>query len=186
MPKIKISLWLPVFLCLIYHFGMGQWVFSFLIAAVIHELGHIACIYYLGARVTALRLSVGGAVIESTPLSYRQEALCAFAGPFAGFLTALLSIRIFPAIGFFALAQSLYNILPVFPLDGGRSLKAILSMRLPLHKAEQLLNLIHIGTLLAILLLSMCYLRPRLSGVWFLFPVVTLVLQTAPIPWRKG
>lgn len=186
MPRIKVSLWLPVILCLFYRLGMGRWLFPFLAAAAVHELGHFLCVYWLGARVTFFQLSIGGAVIETTPLSYRQEALCAFAGPFAGLLMAFVLHHILPWLSFFALAQSLYNLLPVYPLDGGRALKAVLGLRLSLARVERILHLVSICVLILVFFLSMLLLHPILPWPWFILPAAALFLQALPHLWSNG
>ena len=54
-----------------------------------------------------------------------QEFLSAMAGPAAGFLLVLL-FPWFPRIAFSALVQSLFNLLPIYPFDGGRVIRSIM------------------------------------------------------------
>ncbi|MGM9641158.1 MAG: site-2 protease family protein [Faecousia sp.] len=137
MPRIKISPWLPVGLCILYRIDPLGCFWPFLVAAGFHELGHILFLYLSGARVQALAFSLTGAAIETSPLSYRQEMLCALAGPFFGLLLLAVGKR-FPWLAFWGFIQSMFNLLPIYPLDGGRFLRAVLAMRLPLHRAERI------------------------------------------------
>ncbi len=65
-----------------------------------------------------------GAKIESYGLSGTGELLCILAGP-VGSLMLLLVLRVLPTLGLFGLIQGFFNLLPVYPLDGGRAVVCI-------------------------------------------------------------
>lgn len=65
--------------------------------------------------------------------------ICALAGPLGSFLLVCM-IRWFPMIGFCAGIQGLYNLLPVYPFDGGRVLQALVG--------EKAANIIGLWTIL--------------------------------------
>lgn len=117
-----------------------------LLAAGVHELGHALAVVLCRGRILRLSLGASGARMETTPLSYRQEVLCALAGPLAG-LSLLLVRRYAPWLALWGLMQSLYNLLPVYPLDGGRALRALLLLHLPLERGEALSQLVSRCTL---------------------------------------
>ena len=90
-----------------------------LLAAAVHELGHLWAIRLTGGRVRRIRLHGGGACIEASPMEPGKEIFCALAGPMTGALT-VLAWRIFPELAMAGAVQTVFNLLPVYPLDGGR------------------------------------------------------------------
>ena len=88
--RVRISPWFPVLLCAFYRLDPVGCFWPFLGAAAIHEVGHCLAVLLCGGSIHSLALTARGAVLQTSPLSYRQEALCALAGPCAGFFAALL------------------------------------------------------------------------------------------------
>ena len=114
----------------------GRVLVWFLLACLVHELGHIAAIRLLGGQMRDVTLTGVGAVLQPTRLlTYREECLVALAGPAASFLLALLAAawgRRFGGgdaylLSGLSLALAVFNLVPAGPLDGGRFLGALLS-----------------------------------------------------------
>lgn len=112
----------------------------FFLSVVLHELGHSIVARHYGIPVSSIKLFVFGGVsqIETEPSSAKVEFLMAVAGPLVSFALA----GIFAGLGvvfasvapLLALAKylayingalGLFNLIPGFPLDGGRVFRAI-------------------------------------------------------------
>ena len=96
-----------------------------LAAAAVHELGHWLAVRAVGSRVAGITVGAGGMVMETLPLTAPQEILCALAGPAGSFLLLPL-YRVLPLLSLCGLVQGCFNLLPLYPLDGGRALACIL------------------------------------------------------------
>lgn len=120
---------------------------------VLHEYGHILTARHFGIATRDITLlPIGGvASVERMPERPGQELLVALAGPAVNGLIAFVLIAVFGLdldadlgagsvddlkIGFatrLALANvmlALFNLIPAFPMDGGRVLRALLSLRM--------------------------------------------------------
>lgn len=100
------------------------WLLAWGCAVCIHELGHLAMLRLLKLPVQGMNAD-GSGIRLRTEFAYAwQELLCALAGPAAGLLL-LLAAPVFPRLALCGAFHSLYNLLPVYPLDGGRVLWAL-------------------------------------------------------------
>jgi len=97
------------------------------IAALIHECGHIFMMIALSCRPTCIKLSFYGAGIttgSTVPSSNLHMILISAAGPLANIIS-LWMIHIFKGNAEAQLvhtALAAINLIPVFPLDGGQIL----------------------------------------------------------------
>ncbi len=125
---------------------------------VMHELGHSLTARRFGIGVSRiLLLPIGGmAEFDSIPRQPRRELLITLAGPAVNFAIVLalwpwvttppgwLDGEIPVTLGgfgwelwFMNIVMGCFNLLPVFPMDGGRILRSLLAMRWPYLKATQ-------------------------------------------------
>ena len=102
-----------------------RWCAGVFLAALVHELSHIGAIYLLGERILDIRIGILGAIIETQPMKQGREVLCAAFGPLGSLIFAA-AFSFFPEAALCALVQGLYNLLPLYPLDGGRILHCLL------------------------------------------------------------
>ena len=162
---------------------------AFFICVVLHELGHSLTARRYGVRVPRiLLLPIGGmAQFDRIPRKPAQELLITIAGPAVNFVIAavlfvavwrgLINTEAVPkysfnslidTLWFWNLVMGLFNLLPVFPMDGGRILRALLAFRLPYLRATWWAALIS-KILAPIFSIIAFYQGWNMLGVLFLF-----------------
>lgn len=112
-----------------------QWLTAWVVAVSVHELGHVSAVLLCGGKITHFTFRIDGLVLESSVLPRGKQFLCIMAGPLCA-LTLILFANRFPRTAFCALIQSIYNLLPVYPLDGGKILHLLLEDRCPPQKIQ--------------------------------------------------
>ena len=132
MKRLELRPGFVALVCLAYYLCPGRVFWRWTLLCLLHELGHLAALAACGVRVERLRLRTLGAVIETEGCSSRAEALCALAGPAVNLFAFWALRRVEPGAALLSLALALSNLLPVYPLDGGRALRALCSRYLPL------------------------------------------------------
>lgn len=151
------------------------YVLALFVCVTLHEFGHALAAGRFGVRVPRIMLlPIGGmAEMDSIPRRPREEIIVALAGPAVNYvLIGVLMIFVrFPAgwrPGYVELTTAdflrhlvvvnavmgVFNLLPAFPMDGGRVFRALLAIRLPYLKATRIA--VGVGKLVAIL--GACYL----------------------------
>lgn len=133
-PDIRIT---PGF-CIIMAIGLLvlplKWVFGWLGAVAIHELAHLIALVLFDVRIMSVKLDVGGASIQTAEMILWQELMCALAGPLLGLIPVMFFADV-PYMSICAVILSAFNLIPVYPLDGGRALFCICRMFLSARSA---------------------------------------------------
>ncbi|SFE70910.1 M50 family metallopeptidase [Alteribacillus iranensis] len=117
-----------------------------------HEMGHAAAAFHFKWRVKKIELLPFGGVMETSENGSRplhEEVMVAVAGPFMHIPLILLSFFLVsfhfwqPADHTMFLHYNLvllcFNLLPIWPLDGGKLLQAFLSSRLSFYHAQKVM-----------------------------------------------
>lgn len=119
----------------------------YLTTIVLHELAHAEASIRLGYTLDRFVLMPYGAALKGDfeGVRPRDEIIIAVTGPLFNASVAVICVAlwwIYPPIYVFTdrlvaanIFTAAFNLLPVFPLDGGRALLAALSVRLPRQKA---------------------------------------------------
>jgi Zn-dependent protease len=161
---------------------------------VLHELGHslMARQYGIGTADITLYLFGGVARLERMPRSAGPELLIALAGPavnfaIAGVLFAMIGLVEAAGVSPFLMEQvlitnlalGLFNLLPIFPMDGGRVLRALLSGWMGRRRATEVAAMI--GRMVAVVG-GIVFLA---NGMWQLAAVALFVFMMAGMELRQ-
>ncbi|AGB36062.1 site-2 protease family protein [Natronococcus occultus] len=129
--------------------GFTPWILGFVAAVglfvgvVLHELGHSLTAQRYGFPIDSITLWLFGgiAALSEMPEDWRQEFNIAIAGPIVSVLVGVGSYVLFVltpeafgearfVLGYLAVlnvALAIFNMIPAFPMDGGRILRALLA-----------------------------------------------------------
>ena len=102
-----------------------SWQMAAILAAFVHEMCHYLAARIWKVRIRGIRIGIGGMLMYTEPMPAEKEFVVAMAGP-AGSLLLGLWMRQFPELALCGMIQGAYNLIPVFPLDGGRMLRCLM------------------------------------------------------------
>ena len=129
-------------------------------SVLLHELGHTLAARHYGIRTLEIVMyPIGGVSRPERQPEAREELPIALAGPLVNFLIACaLAAFVASQQGFVALQKLveptdanlaerlalgnlllfLFNLLPAYPMDGGRILRSLLALRMPVDRATRI------------------------------------------------
>lgn len=180
-----------------------NWVISLFISIVVHEISHARTAKKLGYKTDYIFIDIlhGGAMIDGSYTKNDKHSISiAFAGPLSNLILALLGflIAVVAGIGFNISDDSLFilfianfisinlllfvmNLIPIYPLDGGRISKSIFSMLFGKEKG-QLVNGVISFILSSLVLIYSIY---QINFVLIIISFVFLVASYFEIKPRK-
>jgi len=172
--------------------------FALFVSVIFHEYGHALTAKYFGVKTKdIILLPIGGlARLENLPKKPLHEFVVAAAGPAINLVIALiLGIvlwleyhgeigrifstrgtlilrwhRVIPMLFVLNLSLAIMNLIPAFPLDGGRMLRAVLAIKLGRLKATKIAS--YLGQALSVILIGYGIYRHDLMSIllgFFLF-----------------
>lgn len=131
----------------LFYQSTSSFLVTFLLAAALHEGGHLLAARWRGVPVRALSMTAFGCVldfVDEALVRDRDLLWIAAAGPLCNLLFALLCVT--PWVGRWRgaalfgaehLLLALFNLLPVFPLDGAVLCAGLLKPNVGERRAEQ-------------------------------------------------
>ena len=159
----------------------------FYVCLLAHELSHSLVARGHGVKVSGITLWLFGGVsqLEGEPASARDEALIAGVGPLTSLVIAALAYglflitqgsaliaALFAYLAFVNLALGLFNLVPAFPLDGGRLLSSFLWWRSG-SRQRGVHNAVQVGRVFAYLMIGAGVLElffgAVANGIWIAF-----------------
>lgn len=161
--KLDLKIFLLLFLFLLT--SQLEMYLLLMLFAIIHELGHLAAGLILKFKPEEIKLTPVGLQIQfkvsdeeyklNNVKSYTiKKAIIALAGPLTNFIIATIMIAIaqinielqytymFSLIVYSNLLIAMFNLIPIYPMDGGRVVKEILSIIFGKKKAYKITYMI--------------------------------------------
>ena len=157
----------------------------FFVSILLHELGHAVVALRHGLRTTSITLFIFGGVaqLERDPTDGRAEFWMAAAGPGVSLILALIfyvgstlpfagpaTAAVAKYLALINLMLALFNLIPAFPMDGGRLLRGALWGHLGKARATRIAS--GAGTLFAYLLIfggvASLLNGDSLGGFWYI------------------
>ena len=155
MKKLKIKLsFFFIFIVLALAWTANKFTLLALLAAAIHEAGHLVASKLFNIRVCELDFGLLGARLKTSEAlcSYSQEILLCFFGPLFNFFSAGIVYIMANSKGclteeveffiFSSLILGVLNLLPIRTFDGGRIIEAALCYFLPAEKVFLIINIL--------------------------------------------
>ena len=155
------------------------WLLAWLTAAAIHEICHILALRLCDCEIDSVRIGPGGAKIQGEIPQGISGMVCALAGP-AGGLLLLAFLHIIPRVALCGLFQSVYNLLPIYPLDGGRALQGLLTQAFGNQRGKlfsRIIGYLFLALLFGVSLYAAVGLK---FGIWLMFPTLALIFKNTP------
>lgn len=171
--RFRIDLKIFIFLIIFYFTKQIEIYAMIMLFALIHELGHLLAGLLMGMKPEKIELMPFGVSIsfkikveeynkkiKKGNMLEIKKILVALAGPLTNFIIIIIAsninIDLFKAliVIYTNFLIMIFNLLPIYPLDGGRILKGILHINFGIQKSEFYTNIISKITVTIITILS--------------------------------
>ena len=189
--RVGIKLHFLFFIILAYmlSFEIGKYYITSLFYASVHEFAHIAVLSKLYDGDFTVTLGAFGMRLQyddTVRFSLKNEAVTEFSGPAVNAVLGIVFLILYknyPDSEFFRVSfiinasLAFFNLLPIVPLDGGRFLYNIISIKSTADRADSVLNVCGVVTLILFALFAVfARFKPGVTIV-FLYIAVSFVLR---------
>ena len=181
-------------------FGEFYAFLSSILCVILHEMGHSLVGRKLGYKLNVITLMPYGAMLsgENSTFSKNDEIKIAIAGPIVNALLIILTFvlwTIFPAtysfLEVFMMANIYtlcFNLLPVYPLDGGRILQASLTSKVGFAKSKKITKCVGFAVTIIVILMffvSFLFKLNYMLGINALFMLIGLLEEDNSAYYQK-
>jgi Zn-dependent protease/predicted transcriptional regulator len=190
--------------------GIMPWILGTVVAlglfggVLIHELAHSVVARSKGIKINSITLMIFGGIasMEEGVPDPKAELPMALVGPIASLIIGLVCVGIayavpaiiqnppiagvvifvFGYLGVLNIILFAFNLLPAFPMDGGRVLRAWLAERMPLHRATKIAADIGKGFAIVFGLIGLFFFSPFLILIAF-FIYIGASMESAAVKY---
>lgn len=187
--QIILNNWFLVMIALFAMVGMAAKVFFVFSSVLWHEMAHALTARFLGLKVREIEILPFGGVARIDGLSEagaRKEAIIAAVGPLSSLLLAALALPAVHSPHWGDIARfyvevnatlAVFNMLPALPLDGGRIVRAWMTIFLSYHQATQLMG--SLTKIITVLMLVFVATRFMIDGTLYISLIFAAVFLYA-------
>ena len=137
MKKVKIGLSFLLLVVICFLFGQATLILNYLVALILHELAHLLVAANNGYSLKLIKLDIFGMAVELNEKIDDKDAFkINIAGPMCNLFICVLCLAtywLFPTSFYYLntfcfcnLILAIFNLLPVYPLDGGKIFRGII------------------------------------------------------------
>lgn len=186
--------------CGFIYFGFLGLLASYLLCLIVHELCHSVVAYKLGYKLNNIKLMPHGVSLSGNNVyfSYKDEIKIALAGPASNlvFIVLILALWwIWPSSYTYTydlyvanFAVGLINLLPIYPLDGGRVFLALLSQKTTRLRALKIVKVLGVilSSAIIIAFAVTAFFAPNVTMLFFgVFLFVTSLTETKNVQYAR-
>lgn len=151
------------------------WILVLFVSVLLHELGHAFAARRCGSRVLRITLHIFGGLIEHTGgATWRQRVFISLAGPAVNVVLGAIAIGallvfqtsaglnhdVLLAFAVVNVVLMLFNVLPIYPLDGGQVARNLLERRLRAKLAAYWGSVVSVVVLAAVGVVHLLVMQP--------------------------